>query len=97
MPPWFAKSWRRPYKIADEVNQQSLFGTFSISQDLDALLVQSRQRNLAPNCDESISKATSMWHLHYPGRFTNAARKSLYMVLGFSPLEKCWFLRTIDV
>ena len=31
---------RRPYKITEEVNQQSLLETFSIRQDLDAVLIK---------------------------------------------------------
>src|SRR5260370_634222 len=87
---------RRSYKIDDEVNQQSLSWTFSVSQDLEALLVQLLQRNLAPNCDEPIRNATSVRHLHDAWRCGNAARISLYLVVGFSPLEKCCLLITID-
>src|SRR5262245_58633066 len=73
----------RSCKIAEVVNQQSFSGTFSVCQDLHALLVQWLKGNLAPNRDESIWKATSMWHLHYAWRFTNLARISLYIDLGF--------------
>src|SRR6516162_3977482 len=88
---------RRAGKIAEVINQKSFSGVLSICQDVDALLVQRLQRNFTPNRDESIWKATSMWHLQYACRFTKITRILLYVEFGFAWIKKCRLLRTIDV
>jgi hypothetical protein len=71
--------------------------TFPVRQDFYTLLIKVLQRNVAPNRDESVWKATSMWHPDYARQFTNFAGRLLYILLGLFGIKKCRFLRAIDV
>src|SRR5262249_14993533 len=84
-------------KVADEVDEKSLSRTLSFGQQLDAVVVERLELDLAPHGHYGIEGAKATRHFRYAWRFADLARVALDVAFRFIAVEECRLLAAVGI